>query len=139
MHIAILTPEFPPHMGGGIQKYYAVLADALVAAGAMVTVLVATPFSAYANYETPTGVRVRFVPLADVERHTARLTHLAPAPLLRRWIGASLAAADALAAITPAVDAVEAVDFGLGYAALLCRTDRPPVLVRMHGSLGQIS
>ena len=139
MHIAIVTPEFPPHTGGGILKYYAVLADALVAAGATVTVLVATPFSAYPDYETSSGVRVRFVPLADVERHTARLTHLAPAPLLRRWIGASLAAADALAAITPAVDAVEAVDFGLGYAALLCRTDRPPVLVRMHGSLGQIS
>lgn len=139
MHIAIVTPEFPPHTGGGILKYYAVLADALVGAGASVTVLVATPFSAHANYDTPTGVRVRFVPLENVERHTARLTHLAPTPLLRRWIGASLAAADAVAALTSAVDVVEAVDFGLGYAALLCRTDRPPMLVRMHGSLGQIS
>lgn len=139
MHIAIVTPEFPPHTGGGILKYYAVLADALVAAGATVTVLVATPFSAYPDYETSSGVRVRFVPLADVERHTARLTHLAPAPLLRRWLGASLAAADAVAALRPVVDVVEAVDFGLGYAALLCRADRPPVLVRMHGSLGQIS
>ncbi len=139
MRIAIVTPEFPPHAGGGILKYYDVLADALVAAGASVTVLVATPFSAHQDYTTSSGVEVRFVPLADVERHAARLTHLAAAPMFRRWIGASLAAAEAAQPLLEGVDAIEAADFGLGFAALLGLAERPPMLIRMHGSLGQLT
>src|SRR5689334_11428042 len=93
MRVLLVTPEFPPHAGGGILKYYALLAEAWSAAGARVSVIVATPYSAFDDYVT-SGIPVHFVPLAAVDRHADHLTHLAAAPTYRRWIAAGLAAAD---------------------------------------------
>ncbi|MDR1989807.1 MAG: glycosyltransferase [Acidobacteriaceae bacterium] len=139
MRILIVTPEFPPHSGGGILKYYALLSDALAQAGASVTVLVATPFSAYDNYTTRDNVSVRFVPLADVEQQAARLSHLSAAPTYRRYIAAALAAAAVVRATADHYDRIETTDFGLLFAPLVTLTNRPPVAVTLHGSIGQIS
>jgi glycosyltransferase involved in cell wall biosynthesis len=139
MRILIVTPEFPPHSGGGISKYYALFADALAACGASVAVLVATPFSAFDDYVTAGGVDVRFVPLAAVEQHGARLSHLSAAPNLRRWIAAGLAAADVVRSAGSRFDVVETTDFGLLFAPLVALEERPPIVVKMHGSIGQIS
>jgi glycosyltransferase involved in cell wall biosynthesis len=139
MRILIVTPEFPPHAGGGISKYYALFADALAACGASVSVLVATPFSAFDDYTTAGGVDVRFVPLAAVEQHSARLSHLSAAPDVRRWIAAGLAAADVVRSAGSRFDVVETTDFGLLFAPLVTLQERPPILVKMHGSIGQIS
>lgn len=138
MRILMVTPEYPPHAGGGILKYYATLARALNAAGADVRVLVATPFSAFEDYDDR-GVRVSFVPLADVQRHADHLTHLAAAPTYRRWLAAGLAASDWIRREGDDVDIIEVTDFGLLFAPLVCRSDRPPVVVAFHGSVGQIA
>jgi len=139
MRLLVVSPEFPPHAGGGILKFYSVLVEQLAMAGTEVTVLVASPFSAHADYETPAGVRVRFVSLHDVDRHTSRLEHLAAAPLFRRFIGAAGAAAEFLRHHVDEFDVVEATDFGLLFAPIVASGEGPPVIVRMHGSLGQIS
>src|SRR5439155_12552728 len=85
MRVLLVTPEYPPHIGGGILKYYALLTAAWAAAGAEVTVLVSTPFSSFEDYEHH-GAAVRFVSLDAVNRHADHLTHLAAAPMFRRCI-----------------------------------------------------
>ena len=45
VRVLIVTPEYPPHAGGGILKYYRALAPALARQGCQVTVLVAAPTS----------------------------------------------------------------------------------------------
>lgn len=138
MRILVVSPEYPPHSGGGILKYYELMAAAWAAAGSSVCVLVATPYSSFADYER-NGVRVRFVPLEHVNRHADRLSHLASAPTYRRWIAAGLAASDWVRSNGDAFDVIETTDFGLLFAPLLCVRDRPPLVVKFHGSLGQIS
>jgi glycosyltransferase involved in cell wall biosynthesis len=139
MRVLVVTPEFPPHTGGGILKYYDLLVPHLVRAGADVTVLVATPFSAFDDYVTPDGVSVRFVPLPEVERHAGRLAHLEAASVYRRYVAAGLAAADIVSSLADRLDLVATTDFGLLFAPLLTLDSRPPVVVSMHGSLGQIA
>jgi glycosyltransferase involved in cell wall biosynthesis len=139
VRILFVIPEFPPHRAGGIARHYALLAGALAEAGATVSVLVTSPFSEFSAYVTAAGVPVSFVALSAVERHAARLPHLGAAPLFRRWIAAGLAAGEIVAANGQAFDIIETTDFGLIFPALLALRNRPPVVVKMHGSLGQIS
>ncbi len=137
MHLVIVTPEYPPHAGGGILKFYRVLAPRYAAAGHRVTVLVANPFhDRVADYEH-NGVVVRSVPRQTVRTCASRFPHLSAAPLLRQWLGAASAAAREAFDCSP--DVIEATDFGVMFAPLLIREERPPVIVQMHGSLGQIS
>jgi glycosyltransferase involved in cell wall biosynthesis len=139
MRLLVVTPEFPPHSGGGICSYYDLLCDALAQAGADVHVVVATPFSAYPDYQTPSGVKVSFIPLNRVEAHAARLSKFAAAPMFRRWIGAGLAAAERVQQIGSDFDVVETADFGLLFAPLVALADRPPLTIALHGSIGQIA
>lgn len=138
MRLLVITPEYAPHSAGGIFKYYDLMTSAWTAAGAQVSVLVCTPYSSFDDYERD-GIRVRFVPLDQIDRHAARLTHLAAAPTYRRWIAAGVAASDWLRSRADAFDVVETTDFGLLFAPLVSVPNRPPLVVKLHGSLGQIS
>jgi len=64
-------------------------------AGSEVSVLVSSPYSSFEDYDD-NGVKVRFIPLQDIAWHDAHLSHLAAAPLYRRWIAAGLAAGAAI-------------------------------------------
>jgi glycosyltransferase involved in cell wall biosynthesis len=139
LRVLIVTPEFPPHRGGGISKYYELLAAALAEAGATVTVLVASPFSAHEDVTTPQGADVRFVRLEQVEDLVAGLTQFAAAPMFRRWMGAGRAAAEFVQQRVNHFDVIETVDFGLLFAPIIALADRPPVSVTLHGSIGQIA
>jgi len=139
LRVLIVTPEFPPHRGGGISKYYELLAGALAEAGATVTVLVASPFSAYDDVTTPQGVDVRFVPLEQVESSAAGLTQFASTPMFRRWMAAGRAAAEFVRQRANHFDVIETADFGLLFAPIIALADRPPVSVTLHGSIGQIA
>lgn len=137
MHLLIITPEFPPLSAGGLLKYYDVMTAEWVAAGARVTVLVANPFASYADYDRD-GLAVRFAPLDRVNWNADRLTHLAAAPIYRRWIASGLAAREWVSRHGDDVDLIETSDFGLLFAPILTMSDRPPVVVTLHGSIGQI-
>src|SRR5690348_12139099 len=138
MRLLLVTPEFPPQPGGGILKYYAALSEALVAAGADVSVLVATPFFSCPDYEQ-NGVRVVSASADRVQWHADHLTHLAAAPQYRQWIAAGLAAAEWVAREGHRFDVIEVTDFGLLFAPLLTLDSRPPLVVAFHGSVGQIA
>lgn len=139
MRLLVITPEFPPHSGGGICRYYELLCDALAQAGAAVHVVVSTPLSEYPDYETPSGVKVSFIPLHQVEAQADRLTKFGAAPMFRRWIAAGLAAANRVREIGSGFDVIETADFGLLFAPISALPDRPPVSVTLHGSIGQIA
>ncbi len=137
MHLVIATPEYPPHSGGGIATFYRTLTPEYVKAGHRVTILVANPFSPdFADYEHD-GVVVKCVPLEAVARRSDRLSHLSAAPVLRRWLGAARALADSAERVMP--DIVETTDFAVAFAPFACRPGSAPVIVQMHGSIGQIS
>ena len=137
MHVLIATPEYPPHIGGGLLKFYALMAPALAKAGCRVTVLVANPLvPAFEPYERD-GVTVRAVSDGAIREGAERLPHFAAAPMLRRWLGAAAALADAARRENP--DVVEAVDFGLNFLPFASGEAAGRLVVQMHGSLGQIA
>jgi glycosyltransferase involved in cell wall biosynthesis len=136
MRVLFVIPEYPPHTGGGLLKFYRLTAQALAESGAAVTVLVATPYSEFADYEHD-GVSVRFLGLDRVHAQAAGLTHLASAPTFRNWIAAGNAAAQWIET-RPDFDVIETTDFGLLFAPLVSMGERPPIVVQLHGSLGQI-
>jgi glycosyltransferase involved in cell wall biosynthesis len=137
MHVLIATPEYPPHAGGGLLKFYALLAPALAAEGCRVTVLVANPLvPAFAPYERD-GVAVRAVSDQSIRDAAERLPHFAAAPMLRRWLGAAAALADV--ARHENADVIEAVDFGLNFLPFAAGQDAGRLVVQMHGSQGQIA
>jgi len=137
MHVLIATPEYPPHVGGGLLKFYALIAPALAAHGCRVTVLVANPLvPAFDPYERD-GVAVRAVSDSAIREAAERLPHFAAAPMLRRWLGAAAALADV--ARRENADVIEAVDFGLNFLPFAAGEDAGRLVVQMHGSLGQIA
>ena len=138
MRILIVTPEYPPHTGGGILRYYHALAPALVRQGCEVTVLVAAPTSADFAERVEDGVRVVPVPIAAVDARESSLAQFSAAPHFRRWLAGALAAHEVARGLGK-FDAVEATDFGLGFVPFVLAADGPPVLVEFHGSLGQIA
>lgn len=138
MRILIVTPEYRPHQGGGILKYYGELAPALAKRGCDVAVLVAAPTSPdFEDYEAD-GTRIVCVKRADVDACADRLAQFSAAPEFRRWLAGALTAAEAARRLGP-WDVIEATDFGLGFVPFVLDPTGPPVVVQLHGSLGQIA
>jgi len=139
MRLLIVTPEFAPHAGGGILRYYGDLAPALARAGADVTILVSAPFSAdFDAYEIAAGCRVACVRSDSIRTLDLALPQFSAAPEFRRWLAAGWAARQAAVDQGP-FDVIETTDFGLGFVPFLSQPVGSPVVVRCHGSLGQIS
>ncbi|MGE0702687.1 MAG: glycosyltransferase family 4 protein [Vicinamibacterales bacterium] len=138
MRVLIATPEYPPHHGGGIARYYGTLAPALARAGCDVSVVVASPFTGgFESYEDA-GVKVRFVPNSEIEQRSRDMAHLSAAPLFRRSLAAARAAHDAASSLGP-FDIVEVTDFALQFVPFVLASGAAPVVVQCHGSIGQIA
>jgi glycosyltransferase involved in cell wall biosynthesis len=138
VRLLFVIPEYPPHTGGGLLRYYRALAPALAAAGVEVTVLVAAPFSADFEGYSSDGVTVRCLPGPAVADASRSLPQFSAAATFRGWLAASVAARR-WAESGRSVDVVETTDFGLGFASFLVQGCDVPVIVRLHGSLGQIA
>ena len=133
-----MTPEYPPRASGGIGRYYAELAPALAGVGCDVHVVVAAPFSEDAADGTDRGVHVHAVPRSAIDARAASMGQFAASGTFCRWLAAAWAAADR-AGECPQADVIEATDFGLMFAPFVLAHDGPPVLVQLHGSIGQIA
>ncbi len=139
MRLLIVTPEFPPHSGGGILKYYSELTPALVRAGLDVHVLVSAPSTdAFERYVTSDGVTVACVNRALMDDIAVALPQFSAAPDFRQWL-ASAWAARRVAEDLGTFDAIEATDFGFAFVPFLLGSAISPVVVRCHGSFGQLS
>jgi glycosyltransferase involved in cell wall biosynthesis len=138
MRLLYVTPEYPPHAGGGIATFYAVLLPELARMGHDVRVVVANAFSeAHPGY-TADGVRVEFVGTDRMARTLAALSQFAEVPTLRRHLAAAWAAWDAVGD-HDGFDVVETSDWGLLFVPWILSRPRPAIVVQGHGSIGQIA
>jgi glycogen synthase len=129
LRVLLVTQEYPPETAwGGIGTYAAILAPALVAAGAEVTVLSVVRGSGRSAVLGEDGVRVVRAPLRGV-RGVGRVTGFAQA-----WQRVELArAVRREVAGLGAFDVVEAPEWGA--EGLLLDL---PVVVRLHSSAAQL-
>lgn len=140
MRLLAVIPEYPPFYGGGIATYYGALLPALVEKGVDVTILMpASSKSAYFNSSiTKKGIDVRIINNERVAELLCSFTGLSISPGITRYL------ANAWAAYEQAdggedFDLVECTDWGLYFVPWLLATSSPPVVVRLHGSAGQIA
>jgi glycosyltransferase involved in cell wall biosynthesis len=138
MKILFVIPEYPPDFGGGIATFYGNLLPALARRGVAVTAIVGSALSGCFRTGEENGVRI-----IALDRHRAgelagRFPALALTPDLCRHLGAAWAAWEqANGGID--FDLIECADWGLSFVPWLTRTDSPPVVVRLHASIGQIA
>lgn len=137
MRILCVVPEYPPHAGGGMARYYKTLLPELTRLGHEVRVVVAAPFSpAFPSYDHE-GVAVECVPAERIQEQARRFAHLGPTPHLRRYLGAAWAAWEHAKARCR-FDVVEVADWGLLFAPWISEEVATPISVTLHGSAGQI-
>ncbi len=137
MRLLYVLPEYLPQTGGGLITFYRWLLPELVRRGHEVTVLVGSGVTASAEGHFHDGVRVRYLPLESLRRRAAEASPLEGLPELRRHLAAGLALRD-LAGGGAGFDVVETTDWGLLALPWLAARERPPLVVQLHGSIGQI-
>jgi hypothetical protein len=137
MKLLVITPEFVPTSGGGIVTFYRHLLPAVAREGVDVTVLVGSAMSQPGGGFDHDGVRVIGL---EPERFSAALRSfaaLSATPALARHLAAAWAM-HAQARSLGEFDVVEAVDWGLSAVPWVLAAEMP-LLVRSHGSAGQIA
>ena len=138
MKLLCVTPEYPPTFGGGIAAFYGALLPALSTQGISVTVVVGSALAD--GFPCDANDSVRVIPL---DRKLAReLAGQFAAFNLTPDFCAHLGAAWAAWQQTEGgagFDLVECTDWGLPFVPWLVAAGAPPLLVRMHGSMGQIA
>lgn len=138
MKLLFLLPEYLPHDGGGIITFYRILLPQLVEMGHEVSVIVGSAMFAEENRNAVVidGVKVESLELALREKYYQQFQAYAAMPWLRRHLAAAWAMYEQ-ANQGEAYDVVEATDWGLLFVPWALE-QTCPLLVRMHGSIGQI-
>ncbi|HEY0172645.1 MAG TPA: glycosyltransferase family 4 protein [Pyrinomonadaceae bacterium] len=132
-----VIPEYPPHSGGGIVTFYRALLPELVRQGHYVRALVGSGFtSKLPSYEAD-GVEVDFLDHEAVSRNLSRFQSFRALPELQRHLSAAWTAREQAEA-GEGYDLVETSDWGLLFAPWVTEKAGPPVVVQLHGSVGQI-
>lgn len=138
MKILCITPEYPPDFSGGISTYYATLLPFMGRLGAEVTTIVGSAFEAGSISSNNRGGSI--LPL-DHHRANAFKGSFSALSLTPDLVN-HLAAAWAVWEQTEGgkdFDVVECTDWGLFFVPWLLEASSPPLVVRLHGSEGQIS
>lgn len=134
-----ILPEYPPDAGGGIGTYYQQLLPHLVKRGIEVKAIVGS--GVHPGPEQPLSQDgVTLVPL-DQSRFYRLLSEfpaLALAPDLVRHLAAAWAVWEQTGG-GEGFDVVECTDWGLFFVPWLLQPSSPPLIVRLHGSEGQIA
>lgn len=138
MRILFVLPEYLRQSGGGIIAFYRALLPELVRHGHEVRVIVGSGVlaEAAAAPQTIEGVRVETLEYARLRKYVARFSRYSKTP----WFRMHLAAAWAMweqAEEGNGADLVETTDWGLLFVPWIAH-HRLPVVLQLHGSLGQI-
>jgi glycosyltransferase involved in cell wall biosynthesis len=136
MKLLFVLPEFGPAVTGGIATYYRHLLPELVRHGHAVHVVLASANAGEPAEQLP-GVNVSRVDRAAIETEKRGFGALAAAPHLQHRL-ARARAAWRLAGGGQGFDVVETTDFGDLFAPWAAMAARPPLLVQLHGSNGQL-
>ena len=138
MKVLFILPEYPPMFGGGISTFYSLLLPALVRRGINVTAIVGSGCAAGPNSYIHAGVKVLPLDQQRLQRFRSSFDHLALTPDLVRHLAASWAAWDQSHG-GEGYDVIECTDWGLFFVPWLLKQSNPSLLIRLHGSAGQIA
>ena len=138
LRILFIIPEYPPDYSGGISTYYRNLLPALANAGISVTAIVGSGLQKGPDGFTDNGVTI--IPIDDAR--TVELRRAFPqfslAPFIVRHLAAAWAAFEQANGGRD-FDIIECTDWGLFFVPWILNDRTPPLVVRLHGSDGQIS
>lgn len=133
----MVLPEYLPQQAGGLITFYRCLLPELVRQGHGVTVLVGSGVSTGEVDTTIDGVGVRFLSKGALRARLPQYDRYAAIPELQRHLAAARALWE-LAGGGEGFDVIETTDWGLLFMPWVAAGDRPPVVVQLHGSIGQI-
>jgi glycosyltransferase involved in cell wall biosynthesis len=138
LKLLFMLPEYLPHSGGGIITFYRMLLPQFVAMGHEVRVIVGSAMFAEQNRNPVVidGVKIESLEQALSDKYYHQFQTHASMPWLRRHLAAAWAMYEQ-AGQGEGYDLVEATDWGLLFVPWALQ-QTCPLLVRMHGSVGQI-
>ncbi len=137
MKFLFVIPEYPPGHAGGIATFYGSLLPELVRSGYQVSAIVGSPYISGGTSFEDAGVHVQYLEEGRVQKLLPRYSRYAAVPSLRQYLATARAMWEQVDG-GQAFDRVEVVDWGLLAAPWIAHS-KVPVLIRMHGSSGQIS
>jgi glycosyltransferase involved in cell wall biosynthesis len=137
MNLLFVIPEYPPHSGGGIITFYKNLLPELVRQGHRVHAVVGSAFTSLLPPYEDEGVTVEFLDHAKVDSNLSLFGRFSAVPELQRHLSAAWTAFEQ-ADHGAGFDVVETTDWGLLFVPWVVQLDTPPVVVQLHGSVGQI-
>jgi glycosyltransferase involved in cell wall biosynthesis len=139
MRLLFVVPEYGASDLGGIATYYAHLLPALVSAGCRVHVRVAAePRKDCDSPDEIDGVSISYSSEDAVAASFQKLSHLAAFPDIRHSLAMANAAWEAANA-GEGYDVVETTDYGLTFVPWVSSGRGPPIVVQLHGSVGQVA
>lgn len=138
MKALFIIPEYPPAFGGGIGTYYGALLPSLASHGLDVTAVVSFGLSQNVEVFVERGVKVFPLPQGRVSELIKAFQGFELAPDFCRHLAAAWAAWEQGTA-GEGYDVVECTDWGFFAVPWLLQRSSPPLLIRCHGSAGQIA
>jgi glycosyltransferase involved in cell wall biosynthesis len=137
MKLLFVLPEYPPCSAGGISTFYKYLLPELSKQGCQVRVIVGSAFtSAQPSYKS-NGVSIEFLETKRIYANLAKFNRYSAIPALQHHLAAAWAMWEQ-AQEGQGYDLVETTDWGLLFAPWIASSDSPPIVVQLHGSIGQI-
>lgn len=137
MRVLFVIPEYPPSYGGGIATYYGTLLPELAAQGMEVTAVVGSSLSEGPAPALLDGVKIIPLDRSLLLRLKPSFATFALAPDFAAHLAGAWAAWEQTNG-GQGYDVVECSDWGLLFVPWIVADAAPPVLVRMHASIGQI-
>jgi glycosyltransferase involved in cell wall biosynthesis len=138
LKVLFVIPEFPPSFGGGIGTFYGHLLPALADRGADVKAIVGSGLQAGPDASNYRGVTVAPLDQQLVQRLRGSFSSLSLSPDLINHLAAAWAAWEQASSFV-GFDVIECTDWGLFAVPWLLNPSSPPLLIRCHGSAGQIA
>jgi glycosyltransferase involved in cell wall biosynthesis len=139
MKLLFIVPEYLELGGEGIASFYGAILPRFVSRGHEVSVICGSGLSSTPRQQAfqKGGVSIETLGTDRLNAWLPRFQCLAAFPAVQRHLAAAWAMWETAGA-GPKFDVVEATDWGLLYLPWLLHADIP-VLVQMHGSIGQIA
>lgn len=136
LKILFVLPEYLPHSGGGISTYYQHHLAEFKNHVCEIKVIVGSGYTQEDNSFNIDGIIVEYLKPDLYQKYLNKFKKFDLFPDFKRNLCASWAMWEQTNQ-GAGYDIVESTDFGLGFIPWICRKNKP-VVVRLHGSSGQI-
>lgn len=137
MKILFVLPEYLPNSGGGIATFYNYLAPELIEQGHQVDIFVCSTFTDKQIDYKANGVTVKFLDHYLIKQNLQKFSYYSATPELQMHLACAHTAWEELDG-GYGYDLVETTDWGMLFAPWVVSENRPPTIVQLHASIGQI-